>query len=203
MWEMMDASDGKDFREALRDRARQDHVPIMQEEGLAFLIHILQSVKPHRLLEIGTAVGYSAISMAQALPQLSICTLELSEDRVRQARANIARAGLARRIRVVHTDAGSYEPEGCYDFIFVDGPKGQYERHLDHFKPFLVTGGYVLFDNMEFHGMVDHPERTHNRHTKDLLRRIRRFHDHVRKRNDFEVHYYKNLGDGLLLLQKK
>ncbi|MCI6659424.1 MAG: class I SAM-dependent methyltransferase [Peptoniphilaceae bacterium] len=186
------------------------HIPRMHPDGLAFLLEKIRKEKTkkgpiRRILEVGTAVGDSAIAMAELSQEISVDTVEKNMEMAQQALENVREHALFDRVHVYLYDAIDFFPpqDKRYDLIFVDAAKGQYGAHMEHFLPYLQEGGYFLFDNMEFHGMVAHPERTANRHTKDLLRRIRRFREQMEQDDRFEYSYYPEIGDGLLWLKRK
>ena len=90
-------------------------------------------------------------------------------------RKNIQDLGLENQITLIEGDALEVEVEGVYDCIFIDAAKAQYTRFFNKFSPLLAQDGIILTDNMNFHGLVEHPERTNNRNTKSLVRKIRAY----------------------------
>lgn len=106
-----------------------------------------------RILEIGTACGYSSITMAKRNENIAITSVELNEDRYRSALMNIAEAGMDRSIDVIQGDAASILkqlPTASYDFAFLDGPKGQYRTHFDELCRVVKKGGAICIDNVNF-----------------------------------------------------
>ena len=189
--------------EKLGAEARQNHVPVMMEDGLSSLLdYIRRHEKIRKILELGTAVGYSAMNMAMVRPDITVDTLEIDPQMAAQAEANIAAAGLADRIRVHLTDAMDYQTDEIYDLIFVDAAKSQYRRYLEHFFANSRKGTVFVFDNLCFHGIVDHPELTHNRSTRQMTAKIRSFRNWLMVEPRFAVEYHAEIGDGIAFARR-
>lgn len=187
----------------IHDEARKNNIPIMKDDGMAFLLSFLREHTEIRdILECGTAVGYSAIRMASVRWDMHIDTLEVDEDRYQEALKNIREAGLEERIHCHLCDAAAYETGNRYDLIFVDAAKSQYRRYLEHFYPILLKGGYMIFDNLAFHGIVDDESKSHNRSTIQMVHKIRKFRDALMKDPRFEVTYEAERGDGIAIAKK-
>jgi len=182
----------------IRSEAMEEHIPVISDEGLEFLLSILREhTFIQNILEIGTAVGTSSIAMAQVRWDMKIDTIEREEERYLQAAENIKEAGLEERIRVYNMDAMDFTPDTVYDLIFVDAAKSQYRRYMEHFLPYTRKGSYFFFDNLNFHGIVDDPERTGNRNTRQMVAKIRHFRDHLAEDKRLETVFYNEKGDGI------
>lgn len=192
-----------DIKEQLKAFAALNDVPILMEDSLAFLLDYIEGHEVRHILEIGTAIGFSAIMMARSDERITVDTLEIDPERFAIAQRNIESFGLSDRVHAYCIDAIAFTPSGDYDLIFVDAAKSWYERHRVHFEPYLAPGGAFIFDNIEFHGMVDHPERTHNRHTKDLIRKLGQFRAAMLGSTAYDVTYHKRLGDGILVAKRR
>lgn len=153
----------------MEEYARKAYIPIIQRESARLLQVLCMLTKPRRILEIGTAIGYSSILLAETLVQPGIVdTIELDEERADEAERYIHRAGLDRTIRVLRGDA--YEVLQClqspYDFIFLDAAKGQYMEFLPQCLRLLNPGGLLISDNILYRGIVakegpvEHKHRT-------------------------------------------
>lgn len=171
-------------------------VPIMKDEGIDFICDYIRNHKVERVLEIGTAIGFSSINFARVAPQVHVTTIELDETRYQTAVRNIADNNLSDRITCYLGDAGSWTPpQGeTYDLIFIDGPKAQYINHFERFAPFLAPGGAIISDNLSFHGMVEDLSLTHNYSTIKMMRKIRRFINFLKQNKDFDTTFY-DIGD--------
>ena len=183
--------------------AREHHVPVMMDSGMAFLLAFLKEHTEIRdILECGTAVGYSAIRMAQVRWDMRIDTLEIDADMITQARENIEAQGLSDRVKVWQTDAAQFDTDKIYDLIFVDAAKSQYRRYLEHFLKNSRPGTWFVFDNLNFHGIVDHPELSSNRSTIQMTAKIRKFREHLLQDPRFDTVFYPDTGDGIAIARR-
>ncbi|MCP3762649.1 O-methyltransferase [Domibacillus sp. A3M-37] len=157
-------------REGLLDEmeqyAAEHRVPIMEPVGIDTLLAVLKLQNPARLLEIGTAIGYSALRMTAAVPGLRVTTLERDEDRFEKANQYISRSGDQDRIHILFGDAlelaEKAAEDGPFDAIFIDAAKGQYRRFFELYAPMLKQGGVIYSDNVLFKGYaagVDAPTK--------------------------------------------
>src|SRR5699024_16055 len=133
-------------------------VPIMDDAGLYTLIGLLKIQQPKRILEIGSAIGYSAIRLAKAFPDAIIYTVERDTERYEKAVENIERSGLRERITIIHADALELDEttlhQQPFDALFIDAAKGQYRKFFDKYSPLVGALGVIYCDNMFMHGMV-------------------------------------------------
>lgn len=182
----------------IKQYAHENHVPIMLDDGLAFLLNYIKEHDIKTILEIGTAIGYSSMQMAKLNKNIKIDTLEINPEMYELALKNIQEAKLEKQISCHLIDALDFVSDSQYDLVFVDGAKGKYRRYLEHFLP---NSKLFIFDNLEFHGIVDNPELTNNRNTKSLVKKIRTFRDEILKDPNFKCEYHKNVGDGILVLK--
>ena len=189
--------------EALKQQAEKDHVPIMKESGMAFLLgYIKDHPEIMRILECGTAIGLSAIRMANIRENITIDTLEADPLMKEKAIANIREAGLSDRVFVHLSDASLYQTAQYYDLFFIDAAKSQYRMYLEHFYENSHSQSVFLFDNMNFHGIVDDPSLSHNRSTLQMTRKILKFRNHILMDPRFVSDYYPEVGDGILLAKR-
>ena len=187
----------------IHDKARKEHVPIMMDEGMAFLVSYIQKHENIRdILEIGTAVGYSAINMAKVRWDNTIDTLEVNAQMYEQAKVNIQVEGLQDRIHPYLIDAAKFETNKIYDLIFIDAAKSQYRRYLEHFYKNSRPGTVFLFDNLNFHGIVDNEKLSTNRSTIQMVHKIKKFREHILQDDRFDTQFY-NIGDGIAVSVRK
>ncbi len=188
----------------LEKYAAENSVPIVQPET-AKLLEMLTCIKrPERILEVGCAIGYSAVLMAQYLADGgSITTVEWDADMTELARANIEKAGLSDKITVIHNDAKEVLPRltGEYDIIFLDGPKAHYIYMLNDCIRLLRKGGILIADNILYKGMVADDEHVIRRKIT-IVKRLRRFISAQMQRNELET-VILPLGDGVTVAVKK
>ena len=152
------------FLNELRERSAREesYAPIVQRSTEQFIVTLMQMLKPHRVLEVGTAVGYSAILMADNLPEESrIITIERYKKHADIAIDNIFASGNEKRIKVIEGEASEvlHWLEGSFDFVFLDAAKGQYIEFLPDILRLLKKGGVLLSDNILYHGMVEDDEK--------------------------------------------
>lgn len=183
--------------------AEENSVPIVPPETAALLSVLSNSVKPMNILEIGCAIGYSAITLSEGLGiGGQITTLEYNSDMVKIARANIEKAGLSDTITVVETDAKDYikDLNGVYDMIFLDGPKAHYIYMLDDCVRLLRKGGLLVADNVLYKGMTTTDDLVIRRKIT-IVRRLRRFITELNSRADLKTSILP-LGDGMTISVK-
>lgn len=186
----------------LEDYAERESVPIVQSETAQFLKTIVRMKRPERILEVGCAIGYSAILMAQETDG-SISTLECSDEMFRIAGENIKKAELSDRIHIIHADAREYLKEltGEYDMIFLDGPKAHYIHMLNDCVRLLKSGGILVADNVLYKGMTADEEHVVRRKIT-IVKRLKHFIAAQMQRPDLET-VLLPLGDGVTLAVKK
>lgn len=163
----------------IKERAVENHVPILQDKSLEFISFVLKLKKPKEILEIGAAVGYSAICFVQASDtRVKVKTIERNEKRYNEAINNIKEAGLQDNIEVVLADATEYLPnlheDNKYDVVFIDAAKGQYLKFLENGIRLVKDEGIIIADNVLFKGRVmsdynEHKHRTAVNRLRDYI----------------------------------
>lgn len=168
------------LREELEQEAERDRVPIIRGPERELLLEAAAMAKPRRILEIGTAIGYSALLLAMRFPEAEIDTLEIDPKRHSRAMEVMERAGLAERVHCHLGDAAELLPQmqGPYDFLYLDGPKGQYLRQLHMVEPKLAREAVIAADNVLFRGLVRSQEPIPHRY-RTLVLRLREYIDYV------------------------
>ena len=174
-------------------------IPVADDETLQFLLVTLAQVKPLRILEIGTAVGLSGVAMLQALPSARLTTIELEEERYLQAKQNFDKFGVSSRVNAYLGDAGEILAmmDGEYDFVFLDGPKAQYEKYLFDLKRLMRKGATLFSDDVLLFGWVSGEEETPQKR-RSIVEKIRSYLDVLTADKDF-VTSVLNVGDGVAL----
>ena len=180
--------------EELQKTALKNNIPIIQKDGLKFIQNYIKENNLSTVLEIGSAIGYSAIAFALTNNDIKITTLERDKDRYNEALNNIKRFNLDNQITIYNIDAFDYEDSRKYDLIFIDAAKAQYIKFFEKFKKNLNKNGAIITDNLSFHGLVDHPENTNNRNTKQLVRKIQKYIEFLNENKEFETKFYE-IGD--------
>ncbi|MCI5760196.1 MAG: O-methyltransferase [Eubacterium sp.] len=171
------------FLEELREKAAEDNVPIIRREMQSFLKVFLRIQRPQRILEVGTAIGFSTILMAACGPESSrITTIENYEKRIPVARENFRKSGYEDRITLLEGDAADVLKTlaGPYDFIFMDAAKGQYIHFLPEVLRLMRPGSVLISDNVlqegdiiESHYIVERRKRTIYKRMRDYLRALK------------------------------
>ena len=181
-----------------------DHkIPIMQDAGIDFLTTFIVKNQIGSVLEIGSAIGYSAIMMALANPNLKITTIERDRERYLEAVKNIKKMDLENRITLVFHDALEANIEGNFDMIFIDAAKGQNINFLEKYERNLTENGYIITDNMNFHGLVDKMDNEiESRNLRSLVRKIRDYRTFLCNHPNYDVELL-NVGDGIAIARKK
>lgn len=188
--------------------AAKNSIPIMRDGGIDFICRYIKEHNIKRILEIGTAIGFSAIEFANVAPDITVTTIELDIDRHIKAKQNIHDSGLDERINAVHGDALKLElldkqnqPQQ-FDMIFIDAAKGQYINFFEKYKVNLAPGGVFISDNLSFHGMVEDLTLTHNYSTIKLVKKIRKYRDFLEQNKEFQTTFF-DFGDGISVSKKK
>lgn len=190
------------YIEQMREYAKENNVPIIQDEGLAFLKAIVKLYKPKRILEVGCAIGYSS-SMMNLYSNAEVWTIERDPKMYEEATKNIKELGLEDKIHIIFKDALEIENELDslkFDMIFIDAAKGQYTKFFQKFTPLLEEKGIVVTDNMLFHGLLD--QEIQNRNLRQLVTKLKKYHDFLLNNEDYDTSIY-DLGDGMALSIKK
>lgn len=186
----------------LETYAKEHDVPISQPETIRMIEVLMKSGGIKRVLEIGSAIGYSAIRMAEAT-DAEVDTIEINEEMVRLARENLRRAGLESRVRILCGDANEVLEGlgGAYDMIFVDAAKAQYNRFFPHCMRLLKEGGLLVSDNILYKGMTATDELVQHR-KRTIVKRLRVYLEMLRDHPDLDTAVLP-VGDGVALSYKK
>ena len=189
--------------EQIEEYASKNNVPIMQKDGILFLLDFINKNKILNILEIGTAIGYSAIKMSSVNDNIKITTIERDEERYKIAKDNIEKIGLSSRIKVILSDALNVELDGMYDLIFIDAAKGKNIEFFEKYKGNLNDGGYIITDNLSFHGLVNEELlNIKSRNVRGLVRKIKKYIEYLKNNDEFETNFYE-IGDGISVSRKR
>ena len=183
----------------LRKAALERDIPVADDETLQFLLLMVKALRPKRILEIGTAVGLSGSAMLLACPEAKLTTMELEEERYLEAKANFAALGVKDRVVAHLGDAGEILQmmDGEYDFVFLDGPKAQYEKYLFDLKRLMKKGATLFADDVLLYGWVSGEQPTpQKRHS--IVDKIRSYLQTVTEDKDF-ITSVLDVGDGVAL----
>lgn len=189
--------------EKIKEKALEDHVPIIMDDTLEYIAGLLNKQKPTRILEIGTAVGYSAICFSEYLQDGGIIdTIERDEERVIEARENIKKAEVEDLINIYEGDAVEILPtlEGPYDMVFIDAAKGKYPFFLEQAIRMISDDGIILADNILYKGYVMSDYNKHKQRT--AVRNLRQYIKETMENPNLDTEILE-IGDGLAVSKVK
>lgn len=188
--------------EEMEKYAKEQNVPIMEKEGIEFLTKYIKDNNIKSILEIGAAIGYSAIKMASISDDIKVTTIERDSFRYNEAVKNIECNNLNDRINIILGDALEVNIEGSYDLIFIDAAKAQSINFFEKYSPLLKDNGTIITDNINFHGLTfsDNPAPTRN--LRQLTRKIKTYLEFLENNKEYDSKYI-NIGDGVIVSKKK
>lgn len=187
----------------IREYAIDNKIPIMQSEGIDFLTTFIIKHQIKNVLEIGTAIGYSAIMMSLCSPNLKVTTIERDEERYLEAVRNIKKLNLENRVTLIFNDALKTKIEDKYDLIFIDAAKAQNIKFFELFERNLNDGGFIITDNMYFHGLVHRNEKEiKSRNVRGIVRKIKDYITFLKNNDNYNTTIY-DIGDGIAVSEKK
>lgn len=181
--------------------AEEYNVPIMEKKGLLFLLNLIRRNNIKSILEIGTAIGYTAINMALLDPDIKVTTIEKDTNRYSEALKNIKTFKLDKRIELVLGDALDIELDNKYDLIFIDAAKGQYTNFFEKYCNNLNENGIIVSDNMSFHGLVETKDIIPSKNLRQLVNKIKEYIVFLQKHTEFETKFFK-AGDGIAVSRR-
>ena len=185
----------------LEEYAKVFHVPIMMSDGIEYLLEYIKKNNIKNILEIGTAIGYSSIRMAQVNNDIKVTTIERDSNMYNEAIKNIKSFNLDNRINVIYKDALDVELNDKYDLIFIDAAKSQYINFFEKFKHNLNDNGVIITDNLSFHGLVKDSTNC-SRNTKQLVKKIQNYIDFLKNNKEYDTEFI-SIGDGISITRKK
>lgn len=197
-------------KEELFGYEKFEYLPMIRPQTERLLVELIKQHKPKKLLEIGTFLGYSCGVFLETDPNLTVTTLEKEPTNAEYASKNLEKFGT--RAKVVCCDAFDFlqnavkenelaKEKTVYDFIFLDGPKGQYAKYFPLLRSLLSRGGVLVADDIHFHGLVGGDGQVKHKH-RSIVQHMRDFLDTIQKDKDFETQIY-DFEDGVSVSVKK
>lgn len=186
--------------EEMREYAKENNVPIIEDSGLAFLETIIKIKQPKNILEIGTAIGYSSTRFS-LVNNSDVYTIEKNKDMYEKASFYIDELGIKNKVHQVLGDALLTFDEVSdkrYDIIFIDAAKAQYKNFFELYSPLLNKGGIIITDNMFFHGLVFSSNDDKSRNLRALVRKLKTYHDFLFENEKYTTKVF-NIGDGIAI----
>jgi len=188
----------------MREFAKVNDVPIIDDSGLETVLQFLALKKPHRILEIGSAIGYWS-TMISRHTGAEVVTIERDDKNYQQAVDFIARSSVKEKITIYKADALEFDTnilaELTFDVIFIDAAKSAYQRFFEKYEPFLADDGLMITDNLLFHGHIFKDKNELGRNLRDLTRKIKTYSEWLHNNPSYET-IFLPLGDGIAFSYK-
>lgn len=182
--------------------AKENNVPIMMKDGIEFLCNYIKENNIKTILEIGSAIGYSSIMMAQISEDIKITTIEKDKKRYDIAVSNINKFNLENRITILNEDALDSNITEKFDLIFIDASKGNNINFFNKYKSNLNKKGVIITDNLSFHGLVENPELVKTKNQRGLVNKIKLYLEFLDNNNEFNTTYVE-VGDKISISIRK
>ncbi|MFV0274848.1 MAG: O-methyltransferase [Bacilli bacterium] len=187
--------------EEMEKYALEENIPIMEKSGISYLQKFILDNNITSILEIGSAIGYSAIKMASIKNDVTITTIERDIKRFNIAKKNIEDFNMTNRISIFNCDALEFDENKKYDLIFIDAAKSQYIKFFEKYKQNLNKNGFIITDNISFHNMIYNIDSIKNRNTKQLVKKILNFKKYLDENEEF-ITTYILVGDKIAISMK-
>ena len=192
----------KDIIKGMEKYADEENIPIMEKKGIDFLCKFVEKNDIKSILELGTAIGYSAIRMALVNKDIKVTSIERNQDRYMMAVKNVKACDLEDRITLICGDALDVDIKEKYDMVFIDAAKAQNINFFNKYKENLNKYGVIVTDNISFHGFVESKEEIENKNLRGLVMKIRDYIEFLKNHPEYETKFYK-VGDGIAITYKK
>lgn len=194
------------YKEVIRDiidYAEKENVPIMQKEGIYYLTSYIDKHDITNILEIGTAIGFSAIMMSMVRDDIKVTSIEKDEKRYLEAVKNVKRMGLEDRITLIFNDALKVNLDDKYDLIFIDAAKSKNRDIFEKFQSLLNQDGVIVTDNMNFHGLINKTEdEIKSKNLRSLVKKVKEYHEFLKTNKKYDTEII-NVGDGVAFSKRK
>ncbi|CAD7359585.1 O-methyltransferase [Staphylococcus schleiferi] len=191
--------------DALRSIAEKNNVPIIDQLSLDLIKQLIRIHNSKHILEIGSAIGYSAMQFASVNSDIQITTIERNEAMIQEAKANIENLGYQSQIRLIEADAtGALElvNDQSYDMIFIDAAKAQSQRFFEIYSPLLREKGVIITDNVLYHGFVANIDVVKSRNVKQMVKKVQKYNAWLSQREDYSTNFV-HMDDGLAISIKE
>lgn len=185
----------------IEEYAKEAYVPIMLKDGIEYLCNYIKENNIKNILEVGSAIGYSAIKMALVSDDITITTIEKDENRYNMAVDNIHKFNLDKRINIILGDAKEVELTDKYDLIFIDASKGNNIYFFEKFTNNLAQDGVIITDNLSFHGRVEDASLITSKNQLGIVKKIKTFIEYLDNNKEFTTTYV-SVGDKIAISKK-
>lgn len=190
-----------DMIEKIEKYAYENKIPIMQKDGILYLCNYIKENKIKRILEVGSAIGYSSIMMSLVSNDIFITTLEKDKDRYEVALNNIKLFGLDNQIDIKNVDAKEYFDNNFYDLIFIDASKSNNRLFFEKFSSNLDKDGVIITDNLSFHGLLEDDSLIKTKNQRSIVNKIKSYIFFLDNNKDFKTTYVL-VGDKISISRK-
>ena len=187
--------------EEIENYASINNIPIMQKDGITYLENYIKENNIKKILEIGSAIGYSAIKMALVNKNIKITTVERDKNRYDIAVKNINDFKLDNQINIILNDALYLDIKGKYDLIFIDAAKAQNIKFFEKYKNNLSDNGVIITDNLNFHGLTTNIENIQSKNLKSLVKKINNYKEFLINNQEFKTTFI-DVRDGISISKK-
>ncbi|EHM72210.1 O-methyltransferase [Staphylococcus pettenkoferi] len=191
--------------ESLRTYAEENRVPIVDKMSLEAIKQVLRLKQPRHILELGTAIGYSAMQFASVSSDIHITTIERDTEMQDRASQNIEHFGYQQQITMIKGDAREqFETlkDKTFDVIFIDAAKAQTQRFFETYEPLLKLGGVVITDNILYHDFVADIDVIHSRNVRQMVKKLQKYNEWLVQHPRYETNFL-NIDDGVAISVKK
>lgn len=184
--------------------AKENNIPIMLSDGISFLCNYIKDNNVKSILEIGSAIGYSAIRMASMGEDIKVTTIERDIDRYNVAVNNINKYGMVRKINIINGDAMDVllDDSNRFDLIFIDASKGHNIDFFNKYKKYLNKDGVIITDNLSFHGLVEDESLVKTKNQRGIVRKIKLFIEFLDNNKEF-ITEYVDVGDRISISKER
>lgn len=186
----------------LEEYAKCNNVPIMLKDGIDYMCNYIKKNNIKNILEIGSAIGYSAIRMAMVDDDIFVTTIEKDVNRYNIAVSNIKKYNLENRIKILNEDALKSVIDGKFDLIFIDASKGNNINFFNRYKVNLNDNGVIITDNLSFHGLVENESKIVTKNQKGIVKKIKNYLGFLESNEEFDTIYIP-IGDRISISKKK
>lgn len=185
----------------LEEYAMINKIPIMQKDGILYLCNYIKENNIKNILEIGSAIGYSSIMMANVNNDIKITTIEKDKDRYEIAVSNIKKYHKEEQINIIYKDATEIETTDKFDLIFIDAAKGKNTFFFNKFKDNLNSNGTIITDNLSFHGLVEDENLVKTKNQKGIVKKIKEYISFLDNNTEFNTTYIP-VGDTIAISKR-
>ena len=189
--------------EELKKNAIENNIPIMQDGAIEYIKRRIKLFNLNKILEIGTAVGYSAVQMASVSDKVHVTTIEKDAERFMMATKNINALEMHEQIDLIFNDALTLDIVDKYNLIVIDAAKGKNTHFFEKYKKNLLNNGFIIIDNINFHGLVGKSETISSKNLRQLVEKIEDFLEYLKTQEDEFYIEIVDEGDGLAVCQRK